>query len=92
MNQKHTLKNYKKEQNYSNITMNYQERAAWMKEGGHSMMDKAINYVEDIVKVNACPLSDERRAALDEAFRRVCADAGLTPEVTEDLIRKYDEA
>ena len=41
MTQKHTLKNYNKEQNYSNITMNYQERAAWIKEGKKSIMDKA---------------------------------------------------
>ena len=92
MNQKHTMKNYRKEQNYSNITMNYMERAAWHKEGGLSIEDYARNYVEKAAAENPCPISDERRAALDEAFRRVCADAGLTEEQAEKLVRLYDEA
>ena len=92
MTEKHTLKNYKKEQNYSNITMNYQERAAWIKEGKKSIFDKAKEYVEEIDKQVICPLSDEQRAALDKAFIAVCADAGLSEEVALDLIKKYDEA
>lgn len=92
MTQKHTLKNYKKEQNYSNITMNYQERAAWIKEGKKSIMDKAREYVQEIDKQTICPLSDEQRKALDAAFIEVCADAGLSEEVAKDLIKKYDEA
>lgn len=92
MTQKHTLKNYKKEQNYSNITMNYQERATWIKEGKKSIMDKAREYVQEIDKQTICPLSDEQRKALDAAFIEVCADAGLSEEVAKDLIKKYDEA
>lgn len=92
MTQKHTMKNYKKEQNYSNITMNYQERAAWVKDGKPSIMDKARAYVQDIDGQTICPLSDEQRKALDAAFIEVCADAGLSKEVAEDLIKKYDEA
>ena len=92
MTEKHTLKNYKKEQNYSNITMNYQERAAWIKDGKQSIFDKAKAYVEEIDKQTICPLSDEQRAALDKAFIAVCADAGLSEEVALDLIKKYDEA
>ena len=92
MTEKHTLKNYKKEQNYSNITMNYQERAAWIKDGKKSIFDKAKEYVEEIDKQTICPLSDEQRAALDKAFIAVCADAGLSEEVALDLIKKYDEA
>ncbi len=92
MNKKHTLKNYKKEQNYSNITMNYQERASWMKEGKADIMDKARAYVAEIDKKTICPLSDERRKALDEAFTEVCKDAGLTEETAKELIRMYDEA
>ena len=92
MTEKHTLKNYKKEQNYSNITMNYQERAAWIKDGKKSIFDKAKEYVEEIDKQVICPLSDEQRAALDKAFIAVCADAGLSEEVALDLIKKYDEA
>ena len=92
MNKKHTLKNYKKEQNYSNITMNYQERAAWIKEGRPDIMDKARAYVADISKKTICPLSEERREALDKAFVEVCIDAGLTEQTAKDLIAKYDEA
>ncbi|MBQ1489551.1 MAG: trimethylamine methyltransferase family protein [Eubacterium sp.] len=92
LNQKHTLKNYRKEQNYSNITQNYEERATWMKEGAWNEMDKAREYVEQVAAENACPITEEQRAALDEAFIRVCADAGLSEEVARDLIRKYDEA
>ena len=92
MTQKHTLKNYKKEHNYSNITMNYQERAAWIKEGKKSIMDKAREYVQEIDKQTICPLRDEQRKALDAAFIQVCLDAGLSEETAKDLIRKYDEA
>ena len=92
MGKKHTLKNYRKEQNYSNITQNYEERATWMKEGAWTEMDKAREYVEQVAAENACPITEEQRAALDEAFIRVCADAGLSEEVARDLIRKYDEA
>ena len=92
MNKKHTLKNYKKEQNYSNITMNYQERAAWIKEGRPDIMDKARAYVADISKKTICPLSEERREALDKAFVEVCIDARLTEQTAKDLITKYDEA
>ena len=92
MNKKHTLKNYKKEQNYSNITMNYQERAAWIKEGRPDIMDKARAYVADISKKTICPLSEERREALDKAFVEVCIDAGLTEQTAKELIRMYDEA
>lgn len=92
MNKKHTLKNYKKEQNYSNITMNYQERAAWIKEGRPDIMDKARAYVADISKKTICPLSEERREVLDKAFIAVCIDAGLTEQTAKDLIAKYDEA
>ena len=92
LKQKHTLKNYKKEQNYSNITQNYEERALWMKEGAWTEMDKAREYVAKVAAENPCPITEEQRAALDEAFIRVCADAGLTEAAARDLIKKYDEA
>ena len=92
MGKKHTLKNYKKEQNYSNITFNYEERANWEKEGCPDIMDKARDYVDSLRDKVVCPLTEEQRAALDEAFIEVCADAGLSEEVARDLIRKYDEA
>lgn len=92
MSKKHTLKNYKKEQNYSNITLNYQERAAWVKEGSWGVMDKAREYVAQIAQKSVCPLSDERREALDKAFTEVCVDAGLDAAAACELIRKYDEA
>lgn len=92
MSKKHTLKNYKKEQNYSNITMNYRERATWIKEGKQDIMDKARAYVSEIAQKTICPLSDERREALDKAFTEVCVDAGLDVNTAEELIRMYDEA
>ena len=55
-------------------------------------MDKARAYVAEIDKKTICPLSDERRKALDEAFTEVCKDAGLTEETAKELIRIYDEA
>ena len=72
--------------------MNYQERAAWAKEGKPTIMDKARAYVEDIDKQTICPLSEDQRKALDAAFIEVCADAGLSEDVAKDLIKKYDEA
>ncbi len=92
MGKKHTLKNYRKEQNYSNITFNYEERAIWEKEGAPDIMDKARAYVDDLRDKVICPMTEEQRAALDEAFIEVCADAGLSEETARDLIRKYDEA
>lgn len=92
MSKKHTLKNYKKEQNYSNITMNYQERATWIKEGKQDIMDKARAYVAEISQQTICPLSDDRREALDKAFTEVCIDAGLDAQTASELIKKYDEA
>lgn len=92
LNQKHTLKNYKKEQNYSNITFNYEERANWNKAGNWSVEDKAREYVEKVAATDPCPLGEERTAALYAAFREVCKDSGLTEEVTEGLIKKYEEA
>lgn len=92
MTEKHTLKNYKTEQNYNNITMNYQERAAWMKEGHKSIYDKAKEYVQDIDGKTICAMSDEQTKALNTAFIEVCLDAGLTKSVAEDLIAKYNEA
>ena len=92
MGTKHTLKNYKKEQNYSNITFNYEERAIWEKEGSPDIMDKARDYVNSLRDKVICPITEEQRERLDEAFIEVCLDAGLTEETALDLIRKYDEA
>ena len=55
-------------------------------------MDKARAYVDDLRDKVICPMTEEQRAALDEAFIEVCADAGLSEETARDLIRKYDEA
>lgn len=92
MTKKHTLKNYKKEHNYSNITMNYTERAAWIKEGQKSIEDKAREYVNEIAGQTICPMSDEQKKRLDEAFIRVCLDAGLSKETAQDLMDRYEKA
>lgn len=92
MGKKHTLKNYKKEQNYSNITFNYEERAIWEKEGSPDIMDRARAYVESMRDKEICPLSPEQRDRLDKAFVEVCLDAGLTEETARYLISTYEEA
>ena len=92
MGKKHTLKNYRKEQNYSNITFNYEERAIWEKEGSPDIMDRARDYVNGLRDKVICPITEEQRKDLDEAFIEVCADAGLSEETARDLIKKYDEA
>ena len=92
MSQKHTVKNYKKEQNYENLTMNYTERASWIKDGKLSIADYARQYADKVAATNPYELDAERRARLDKAFVEVCLDAGLTEEVAKDLIKKYDEA
>ncbi len=92
MTNKHTLDNYRKEQNYSNITMNYKDRPAWMKEGAWTVEDKARNYVEKTASENSCPLDPVRKKSLDQAFTRVCLDAGLTADVAQGLIDTYENA
>ena len=92
MAKKHTVKNYRKEQNYSNITFNYEERANWEKQGSLTMLEKARAYVDSLKDREICPLSPERRAALDKAFVEVCLSAGLTEETAEALIDKYNKA
>ena len=92
MGKKHTVKNYRKEQNYSNITFNYEERANWEKQGSPSMLEKAREYVEALKPQNICPLDEDKRIALDKAFIAVCISAGLTEAVARDLIKKYEDA
>lgn len=92
MTKKHTLKNYKTEQHYDNIVMNYQERAAWNKEGQKSIFDKARDYVEDIKTKDICPMDANTSARLDAAFVEVCLEAGLTKNTAEDLMKRYKEA
>ena len=55
-------------------------------------MDRARDYVNSFRDKVVCPMTEEQRARLDEAFIEVCADAGLSEETARDLIRKYDEA
>lgn len=92
MSEKHTLQNFKKEQHYDNITMNYQERAAWNKGGGKSILDRARDYVEDIAEKDICPLDEERTKRLSNTFVDVCEDAGLTKGKAEELIELYQKA
>lgn len=55
-------------------------------------MDRARDYVNGLRDKVICPITEEQRKALDEAFIEVCADAGLSEETARDLIKKYDEA
>lgn len=92
MKEKHTLKWYKKEHNYDNFVMNYQDRASWQKEGGKSIFEKAKDEVARIRELPDVALSEEQTARLDKAFIEVCLEAGLTKETAEDLIVKCNEA
>ncbi len=92
MSEKHTLKNYKKEQYYGNIVMNYQERAAWKKEGGKTIFEKAKDYIEEVKTKPVLGLNQVQSQALDKAFIEVCLDSGLTLEKAEELMKIYNEA
>lgn len=92
LKEKHTLKWYKTEHNYDNLVMNYQDRAAWKKEGGKSIFEKAKDEVAKFKEMPGMVLSDEQTARLDKAFIEVCIEAGLTKETAEDLIVKCNEA
>lgn len=92
MTNKHTLKNYTKEQYYGNIVMNYQERAIWNKEGGKTIFDKSKEYVEKIKEMKGKDLEDNQIQALDEAFVNVCVDSGLDKAKGEELIDIYNRS
>lgn len=92
LGQKHTLLNFRKEQNYDNIAMNYQERAAWNKEGGRSVFETAAEYVDSIREREICALDSVRTERLDNAFIDVCLDSGLTKEDALVLIEACRKA
>lgn len=92
MANKHTLQNYKTEQYYGNVTMNYQDRATWEKEGGKTIFDKSRDYVEKIKAMKNKDLSDEKIKALDKAFVEVCIDAGLGKAKGLELIDTYNRS
>lgn len=92
MKEKHTLKWFKKEHNYDNLVMNYQERASWKKGGGKTIFEKAKDEVAKIKELPGMLLSEEQSSRLDKAFIEVCLEAGLTKETAEDLIAKCNEA
>ncbi|MBK5253059.1 MAG: trimethylamine methyltransferase family protein [Peptostreptococcaceae bacterium] len=91
MANKHTLKNYKKEQYYGNIVMNYQDRGIWKKEGSKTIFDKSRDYVERINEMKSNDLNDERIKALDKAFLDVCLDSGLDKAKGPELIDIYNK-
>lgn len=92
MKEKHTLKLYKKEHNYDNLVMNYQDRASWKKDGGKSIFEKAKDEVAKIRELPGAVLSEDQTSRLDKAFIEVCLEAGLTRETADDLIVKCNEA
>lgn len=92
MKEKHTLKWFKKEHNYDNLVMNYQERASWRKDGGKSILEKAREEVAKIKELPGTPLTDMQTERLDKAFIEVCLEAGLSRSTAEDLIVKCNEA
>lgn len=92
LKEKHTMLNYRREQNYDSLTMNYQERSTWNKEGRRTAFDRAREYVEETGRLAVAPLDDTRTARLNKAFIDVCLDAGLTRDKAEQLIETYMEA
>jgi hypothetical protein len=57
--------------------MNFQDRPAWMKQGAPDMMTKAREKVEAILKDNSNYIDPIREAALDQAFVKICLEAGI---------------
>ncbi|WP_324825719.1 trimethylamine methyltransferase family protein [Sinanaerobacter sp. ZZT-01] len=92
MKEKHTLKWFKKEHNYDNLVMNYQERASWKKDGGKSIFEKAKEEADRIKLLPGIVLSKQQEENLDKAFIEVCLEAGLSRETAEELIAKCNEA
>lgn len=92
MKERHTLKWFKKEHNYDNLVMNYEERASWRKNGGKNILEKAKDEVAKIKESKGTPLTDVQTKRLDKAFVEVCLEAGLSKSTAEDLIEKCNEA
>ncbi len=77
LSERHTLKHFRQEYNYDCDVMNFQDRPAWMKQGAPDMMTKAHDKVEAILKDNSHYIDPEREAALDQAFVKICLEAGI---------------
>lgn len=77
MMERHTLNHFRKEYNYDCDVLNFMDRGVWNKQGGADMMDKARAKVEGILKDECNYIDSDREAALDQAFVRICMDAGI---------------
>lgn len=75
--ERHTLKHFRQEYNYDCEVMNFMDRPAWVKQGGQDMMAKARDKVDAILKDNSNYIDPEREAALDQAFIKICLEAGI---------------
>jgi trimethylamine--corrinoid protein Co-methyltransferase len=77
LSERHTLKHFRQEYNYDCDVMNFQDRPAWMKQGAVDMMTKARDKVEAILQDNSNYIDPTREAALDQAFVKICIEAGI---------------
>lgn len=77
MSERHTLNHFRQEYNYDCEVMNFMDRVPWIKQGSPDIMTKARDKVEAILKDDSHYIDPAREAALDQAFVRICLEAGI---------------
>jgi trimethylamine---corrinoid protein Co-methyltransferase len=77
MSERHTLNHFRQEYNYDCDVMNFMDRVPWIKQGAPNMLEKAKTKVDSILKDNQYYIDPEREKALDQAFVRICLEAGI---------------
>lgn len=77
LTEKHTLKHFRKEYNYDCDVLNFMDRVPWIKQGSPDIMTKAKEKVDKILSDNSNYIDPQREAALDQAFIKICLEAGI---------------
>jgi trimethylamine:corrinoid methyltransferase-like protein len=78
ISERHTLNYFRKEYNYDCQVMNFMDRVPWTKAGSPDMLAKAAAKVDEILAGPGVFLDEAREAALNEAFRGICKEVGIT--------------
>lgn len=77
LSERHTLKHFRQEYDYDCDVLNFMDRPAWMKQGAKDILTKARNKVEEILKDHSHFIDKAREVALDQAFIKICLEAGI---------------
>jgi trimethylamine---corrinoid protein Co-methyltransferase len=77
MSERHTLNHFRQEYNYDCDVLNFMDRPAWVKKGAPDMITKAREKVDAIMKDNSHYIDATRETALDQAFLKICLEAGI---------------